>query len=58
MGGRPLYVKAGVMVTDIVRADAVPSDLFSAPEPLSALMTAVDALNRRFGRETVSYHRS
>ena len=49
-----LYVKAGVMVTDIVRADAVPSDLFSAPEQPSALMTAVDALNRRFGRETVS----
>ncbi len=49
-----LYSKAGVMMADIVRADAVPTDLFSMPEKPSTLMTAVDRLNQRYGRETVS----
>jgi len=42
-----LYVKAGVMAADIVRADAVPADLFAAREQPSPLMSAVDRLNQR-----------
>ncbi len=48
------YGKAGVMMADIVSADAAPSDLFAAAEKPSALMAAMDRLNQRYGRETVS----
>ena len=48
------YVKAGVMMADIVRADAVPTDLFMVSEKPSPLMSAVDRLNQRYGRQTVS----
>lgn len=49
-----MYTKAGVMMADIVLANAVPTDLFSMPEKPSTLMTAMDKLNQRYGRETVS----
>ncbi|MEI8394277.1 MAG: Y-family DNA polymerase [Rhodospirillaceae bacterium] len=49
-----LYVKAGVMMSDIVGAGAVPADLFTLTEKPSTLMAAVDRLNQRYGRETVS----
>ena len=49
-----LYGKAGVMMSDIVSADAVPTDLFTSAEKPSSLMAAIDRLNQRFGRETVS----
>ena len=56
------YAKAGVMLLDLQSADALGQqpelDLFAAPPPAeakdrSALMGAMDALNRRFGRGAV-----
>jgi len=56
------YAKAGVMLLDLKAAEALDQqperDLFAEPEPAaakdrSALMDAMDALNRRFGRGAV-----
>ena len=50
------YAKAGVLLLDLYRPDQLPAaDLFASrdPERSHALMTALDAINRRFGRETV-----
>lgn len=49
------YRKAGVLLLDLVRAEDVPRDLFSAPpSPGSGkLMQALDEVNRRFGRNAV-----
>lgn len=47
------YFKAGVIVIDLYRSDDLPvGDLFSSrdPEKSKALMTALDAINGRFGR--------
>ena len=49
-----LFTRAGVMMADIVSKDAIPLDLFSAPEKPSTLMVAIDRLNQRYGRDTVS----
>lgn len=51
------YKKAGVMLLDLVHADRVQGGLFERPDsPHSqARMRAIDVLNRRFGRNTVSY---
>lgn len=50
------YKKAGVVFLDLVKAGAVQSDLFGSPDdPRSlALMRAVDQVNRRYGRETLT----
>jgi DNA polymerase V len=50
------YAKAGVVLLDIYRAADLPmADIFASrdPERSRALMTALDTLNGRFGRETV-----
>ena len=51
------YKKAGAMLLDLVKADRVQAALFDHPDdPRSqARMRALDTLNRRFGRDTVSY---
>ena len=50
------YKKAGVWLMDLARPGQVQADLFG-PTTLGneALMAAVDAINRRFGRTTVSF---
>ncbi len=55
------YVKAGVMLTDLQgrTADSVNLDLFAEPEPQQPdgrrdLMATLDAINQRFGRDTVA----
>ena len=49
------YAKAGVMCDDLVAPEDVPPDLFGAAksETNGRLMSAVDAANKRFGRDTV-----
>lgn len=50
------YAKAGVILLDIYRREELPTgDLFASrdPEKSKSLMTALDAINGRFGRETV-----
>ena len=51
------YKKAGVMLLDLVRADRVQGGLFDRPDSAraQARMRALDHLNRRFGRDTVTY---
>lgn len=51
------YKKAGVMLLDLVRADQVQAGLFHAPDDARsrARMAAMDALNARYGRHTISY---
>ena len=51
------YKKAGIMLLDLVPAATVRGALFDRPDtPRSqARMRAVDGLNRRFGRDTVSF---
>jgi DNA polymerase V len=51
------YKKAGVVFLDLVPAARVQGGLFDRPDsPRSkARMWAIDALNRRFGRDTVSF---
>lgn len=50
------YAKAGVLLLDLYRPEELPAaDLFASrdPERSRALMTALDAINGRYGRETV-----
>lgn len=50
------YAKAGIHLIDLYKADELPvADLFASrdPERSKALMGALDAINGRFGRETV-----
>ena len=51
------YKKAGIMLLDLVPAAAVQGGLFDRPDTprAQAGMRAVDALNRRFGRDTVTF---
>lgn len=51
------YKKAGVMLLDLVKADRVQGGLFDRPDDArsQARMRAIDRLNRRFGRDTVSF---
>jgi DNA polymerase V len=51
------YRKAGIMLFDLVRPEAVPRDLFApppSPHP-DRLMAALDAVNGRFGRDSLHY---
>ena len=52
-----LYKKAGVMLMDICSEDAVQGSLFDKIDRKKhqRLMTAMDALNDRYGRNTVKY---
>lgn len=50
------YQKAGVMLSEIVPADGVQEDLFASERPAmrsGRLMTAMDAINRKMGKESV-----
>lgn len=50
------YAKAGVMLSEIVSIDGVQTDLFSlsqASPKSSALMTAMDSINRKMGKESI-----
>jgi DNA polymerase V len=50
------YAKAGVLLLDLYKGKEMPAgDLFASrdPERSKSLMTALDAINGRFGRETV-----
>ncbi len=50
------YAKAGVMLSEIVPKVGVQSDLFSQPATnlkSEALMSAIDAINRKMGRESI-----
>jgi DNA polymerase V len=51
------YKKAGILLLELAPAAAVQGDLFAAADTtrLKARMRAVDMLNRRFGRDTVSF---
>ena len=51
------YKKAGVMLLDLACADTVQGGLFDAPDDARAIarMRAVDALNLRYGHDTVTY---
>ena len=51
------YKKAGVVFLDLVPAANVPGSLFDAPDSAAsqARMRAIDTLNRRFGRDTVTF---
>lgn len=51
------YSKAGVMLSELVDRDRVPMDLFGydqAPEKSAALMAALDKVNGKFGRGTLT----
>jgi len=54
-GGRGYhYVKAGVLLDDLCRAEDAPPTLFDAAAPRSeALMAAMDRVNARYGRGTI-----
>jgi DNA polymerase V len=50
------YKRAGVWLMDLARPGQLQADLFaSAPESIGdeTLMATVDAINRRFGRQTI-----
>ena len=50
------YQKAGVMLGEIVPAESVQTDLFASERPAiksGGLMTAMDAINRRMGKNSV-----
>jgi DNA polymerase V len=53
------WKKAGVILLDLVRPEDVPRDLFAPDEPDAgkpkALMAAVDAVNGRMGKGSVSF---
>ena len=51
------YKKAGVMLLDLVPAEAVAGGLFDAPDDArsQARMLVVDTLNARFGRGTIGF---
>jgi len=55
------YKKAGVVVGNFIDNNVVQGDLFSEPEQTkddTRVMDAVDMLNKRFGKETVTIGRS
>lgn len=50
------YAKAGVMLSEIVSVEGVQTDLFSsslASPKSSALMSAMDSINRKMGKESI-----
>ena len=53
------YKKASVTMVDLVPTSAVQASLFDRPDDACSIarMQALDALNRKFGRGTVTYAR-
>lgn len=51
--GSYAFTKAGVMLDDLLPMEDRPRTLFDAPERAPALMTALDAVNDRFGKKTM-----
>jgi DNA polymerase V len=50
------YQKAGVMLTELTSGDRVQQNLFHRPpREDGAVMAALDAINRRWGRDTLQY---
>lgn len=50
------YKKAGVMLLDLARPDALQQDLFAPPTVGDdQLMSTLDAINKRFGRSTMKF---
>jgi DNA polymerase V len=50
-----VYTKCGVMLEDLCDAGTEQTDMFAAVDTRGAdLMSAMDELNRRFGRETLA----
>jgi len=51
------YKKSGVMLLNLTPASRVQGALFDCPDSLRSLarMKAIDALNKRYGRDTVSF---
>lgn len=50
-----VYTKCGVLLEDLTPAGAGQADLFAAPDPRApALLAAMDGLNGRFGRNTIT----
>lgn len=49
------YAKTGVMMLDLVDAESQPANLFPTRDPVRSkrVMAAVDAINARFGRDTI-----
>jgi DNA polymerase V len=48
------YTKAGVMIDDLIAAEKAPAMLFEVERPRDArLMTALDAVNDRWGKKTL-----
>jgi DNA polymerase V len=47
------FTKAGVMLDDLLPLEDRPRTLFDAPRGSPELMTALDAVNARFGKKTV-----
>jgi DNA polymerase V len=51
--GSYAFTKAGVMLDDLLPLADRPRTLFDAPDRPPALMTALDAVNDRFGKKTM-----
>lgn len=50
-----VYTKCGVLLEDLTPQGQGQADLFAAPDPRApALLAAMDGLNSRFGRDTIS----
>ncbi|TQS73281.1 Y-family DNA polymerase [Rhodobacteraceae bacterium] len=48
------FIKAGVILGDLIAEEEKPQSLFDAPDPSTArLMQALDAVNDRFGKKTL-----
>lgn len=54
-GGTQAYgfTKAGIMLDDLLPLEDRPRTLFDVPKGSPALMTALDAVNTRFGKKTL-----
>ena len=47
------FTKAGIMLDDLLPLEDRPRTLFDVPKGSPALMTALDAVNTRFGKKTL-----
>jgi DNA polymerase V len=47
------FTKAGIMLDDLLPMEDRPRTLFDTPQRSPALMTALDAVNNRFGKKTM-----
>ena len=47
------FTKAGIMLDDLLPLEDRPRTLFDVPTGSPALMTALDAVNTRFGKKTL-----